>query len=132
MTQNRFSMHLMTVWGERAGDPRLPKWLRLASLAFSCHDMNGHAPFTPGEISLVLSSVDDQTGEILPMDKSNLQRALRKAIEFGWLTEASSTRCLVVPAHAIEGGRPHRSDRPCPFHTRKRSSRQKPGLRAVS
>ena len=113
-----WSRHYQHVWQERAGDAQMPYWLRVAALAYGSHRANGHARFKAGEIALVLGTVDTVTGEISPMDRANVQRAIRKATEFGWLTEASGSTCLVVPGHAIAGGKGN-PFAPCPQHSRK-------------
>ena len=65
-----WARHYHEVWQERAGDDRLPAWLRVASLAFGSHLDNGHARFNRGEIALILGKVDPDTGEVLPFDRS--------------------------------------------------------------
>lgn len=121
---NAWARHYQSIWHERAGDRTLPAWLRVACLAFGAHAANGHANFGAGQIGLVLGSVDQATGEIRPMDKHNVQRAITKAVQFGWLAESSGARCLVVPGHAITGGL-GRADAACPQHRRRRGVSQK-------
>lgn len=106
MTRRRFSMHQLNVWEERSGDPRIPQWLRVTSLAYGMHDETGHTRFLPGQVGLVLGHVDPITGQIVEADKANVQRAIRKAVEFGWLASGSGSLCLIVPEHAVSGGRP--------------------------
>lgn len=118
--RNPWSRHYQNVWQERAGDARLPAWLRIASLAYGSHAANGHAQFKAGEIGLVLGSVDRVSGVITPMHKSNVQRALNKAIEYGWLGQTSRSTCLVVPGHAVVGGMGKASDE-CPQNHRTRT-----------
>lgn len=122
--QVTWARHYQHVWQERAGDASLPYWLRVAALAYGSHKANGHATFKPGAIGLVLASVDTTTGELKPMHKANVQRAIRAAIEVGWLTPDSGSTCLVVPGHAIAGGKGNpRAE--CPQHKRRaRSSHQ--------
>lgn len=116
--ENPFAMHYQSVWLERVADRRFPAWARVAFLAFGSHKANGHARFKPGQVGLLLGAVNPDTGEVKPMDKHNVQRAIRVAIESGWLREGSSSLCLVVPAHAIRGGE-GRAHAPCPLHETK-------------
>lgn len=126
-----WSRHYQDVWQERSGDRRLPTWLRVTSLAYGSHSANGHAPFKAGEIALVLAVVDTETGEIAPMQKANVQRAINKAVEYGWLLPESGSTCLVVPGHAVAGGL-GKPDAPCPqTHRSRRVSHSVTHLRAV-
>lgn len=113
-----WSRHYLDVWHERAGDPRFPLWFRVAALAYGGHDSTGHARFKPGEIGLLLGSIDTTTGEWREMHKSNVQRVIAKAVEFGLLAPESGSLCLVVPAHAIHGG-VGGNGQECPLHKRK-------------
>lgn len=116
--QNPWAKHYQAVWHERTADRRLPAWLRVAFLAYGAHKANGHAQFKPGDISLVLGSLNQTTGEIKPMDKHNVQRAISAAVESGWLSSGSSSLCLIVPAHAVQGGIGNATAE-CPIHKRK-------------
>lgn len=94
-------------------------WLRVASLAYGKHRANGHANFRPGEVAVILSSIDTTTGEITKPSRQSVGRAIRVAVEYGWLAAGSSSCCLVVPGHAVQGGlgSPHET---CKVHNRKR------------
>jgi hypothetical protein len=96
-----WARHFQGPWQERAGDRRFPDWFRVSALAYGTHRANRHANFEPGQIGLILGRPDAHG--IKPLDKGSVQRAIRKAIEYGFLAPASSSRCL-VPAHAVEGG----------------------------
>ena len=98
--QKSWSRHYQDVWEERAGDPRLPKWMRVAALAYGMHRANGHACFPPGAIALVLGKPNG--GDVVK--EPNVGRIIKRAVEYGFLGEGSTSRCLIVPAHAIEGG----------------------------
>ena len=115
-----WARHYQHEWQERAGDRRLPYWLRVAALAYGSHADNGHARFKRGEVALVLGELDKETGEIRPY--ANTRRAIDTAVEYGWLEPDSFWGCLVVPAHAIKKGQ-HGRRRPCPIHV-KRQERQ--------
>jgi hypothetical protein len=118
-----WARHYQNVWGERAGDASYPMWLRVASAAYGSHRANGHAQYARGALALVLGHVDKTTGEIVPLDRSNLRRAIQTAVEFGWLARQSTARCLVVPAHAIDGGLGGSPHQECPQHSRSRGGR---------
>lgn len=100
MTGRSLRLETPNVWEERSGDSRLPQWLRVTSLAYGMHDETGHARFLPGQVGLVLGHVDPITGQIVEADKANVQRAIRKAVEFGWLASGSGSLCLIVPERA--------------------------------
>jgi hypothetical protein len=117
-----WAKHYQSAWHERTADDRLPLWLRVAFLAFGSHRANGHARFKAGEVGEIFGTVDPETGEIRPLDKHNIQRAIRSAVARGWLADGSSSLCLVVPAHAIAGGPGYESEK-CPLHTRKTKRR---------
>ncbi len=110
-----WARHYQHVWEERSGSPRLPMWLRVAALAYGKHGANGHAPFAAGEVALALSSVQPNTGNITTPARQNVRRAIDVAMEYGFLAPGSSSRCLIVPHHAIEGGIGN-AYAPCPFH----------------
>lgn len=120
MTRIRpWSRHYLDVWHERAGDPRFPLWFRVAALAYGGHDATGHARFKPGELALILGTIDTSTGEWRTLHKSNVQRVIAKAVEFGLLAPESGSLCLVVPSHAIHGGVGGNGTVVCPLHKRK-------------
>lgn len=114
-TRNPWGRHYQTVWEERAGDPRMPLWFRVIALAYGKHRANGHAMFKAGQVGLVLGRADPVTGELVPLDRGNVSRAIRTAVEYGLLDKSSGSRCLVVPGHAIEGGLGSPFE-PCPQH----------------
>lgn len=117
-TESRpWARHYQDEWASRAGDPRLPHWLRVTALAYSSHTDNGHARFKRGEVALILGRVDATTGEIQP--HRNVARVIGEAIAYGWLAADSFWGCLVVPAHAIKKGS-HGTASPCPIHVKRR------------
>ena len=117
--ESPWARHYQDVWHERSGDWRLPKWLRVAALAYGAHENNGHARFKRGEVALVLGSVDHETGEVIPLDRRNLHRVIQDAITYGWLMPESTARCLIVPAHAVKKGPIGGPVKPCPIHVRR-------------
>jgi hypothetical protein len=114
---NPWAQHYQSVWQERAGNPRFPLWLRVAALAYGKHKANGHANFRQGEVATILRTVDVATGVITDPDRQHVHRAIRVAVEYGWLAPGSRTTCLVVPAHAVGGGEGN-AFAPCPVHER--------------
>lgn len=100
--EHPWAKHYQHAWAERSGDPNLPDWLRVAALAYGKHSANGHASFAPGDLALVLGTIDRETGELRP--SRNVSRAIQTAVRYGWLATGSRTRCLVVPAFAVSGG----------------------------
>jgi hypothetical protein len=98
-----YGMHFHHVWLERAKDPRLPGYLRVAAVAYGRHLGNGHAPLGEGELAHLLGVRDPATGSWRA--NANVNRSIRTAIDYGLLAPGSSRRCLVVPINAIWGGR---------------------------
>lgn len=117
-----WSMHFHNEWLERAQDPRLPPWFRVMALAYARHHRNGHARFRPGEMAEMLVTLNPRTKELVPMNKHNVQRAILNAVEFGLIAESSGSLCLVVPAHAVEGGVQGRPEDSCPLEAQHRSA----------
>lgn len=118
-----WARHFQDDWQARAGDPRLPYWLRVAALAYGSHGNNGHARFKRSEVALVLGTVDKRTGEVRPYP--NVRRAIADAVEYGWLEEGSFWGCLIVPAHSVKKG-DWASRTPCPLaakHKERRANR---------
>ncbi|GAB3253365.1 hypothetical protein GCM10027425_12560 [Alteromonas gracilis] len=115
-----WARHYQDDWHGRAGDPRMPYWLRVAALAYGSHAENGHARFKRGEISLILGAVDTETGEFRRF--TNVAREIGRAVEFGWLEDGSYWGCLIVPAHSIRKGELGRRPKPCPLTAKHRRS----------
>lgn len=111
-----WARHFQDDWQARAGDPRLPYWLRVAALAYGSHADNGHARFKRGEVALILGTMDKATGEVRPF--ANVRREIARAVEFGWLEPGSYWACLIVPAHSIKKGEMGARNRPCPLAQR--------------
>jgi hypothetical protein len=113
--QSLWARQYQQPWRERAEDESLPLWLRVACVAFGYHEPNGHTPMKPGELAVKVGRVNTSTGEVRPVEKRNLQRAINAAIDKGWISKASGSLCLVVPEHAVDtllAG----YDRACPRH----------------
>ncbi|WP_156409030.1 hypothetical protein [Mycobacterium sp. Root265] len=88
---------------ERASDPALPLWLRVAALAFGRHRLNGHANFAMGELGKLLGKPGPD-GKPKPISNSAVANAISKAKKHGFIAEDSMARCLVVPRHAVTLG----------------------------
>lgn len=125
--QRPWSRHYQDEWQSRAGDQRLPYWLRVAALAYGSHQDNGHAKFKRGEIALILGTPDGDGG-ITPL--ANVGRAIADAVEYGWLASESFWGCLVVPAHAAKKG-PLGHNQPCPIHVKRSRTAPEPESRTL-
>jgi hypothetical protein len=100
---NSWARHYQSVWLERSQDSSLPYWLRVVGLAYGRHNANGHAPFGPGEIGLLLAKPLTK-GEAKPLSDSAVSNAIREAKKKEFIARESMARCLVVPPHAVTGG----------------------------
>lgn len=118
-----WARHYQDDWQSRAGDPRMPHWLRVASLAYGSHTDNGHAKFKRSEVALILGTVDRETGEVKPY--ANVRRAIAEAVAYGWLEEGSYWGCLIVPAHSIRRGDLSRKPAPCPLSANHKERRNR-------
>jgi hypothetical protein len=114
--ENPFAMHRQSFWEEQAATLPLA-WQRLGAIAFATHKGNGHANFKSGELGMMLGKPGPEGWEALsPQHVSNLISTAKKA---GWLAAESSSRCLVVPHHAIQGGLGSANEK-CAVHHGKR------------
>lgn len=114
-----WARHYQDVWHERSGDWRLPRWLRVVSLAYGAHDNAGHARFKRGELALILATVEQETGAVIPLSRQRVHEAVRQSVELGFLSDGSIPMCLIVPAHdVIKGSLDHRPTA-CPIHLRR-------------
>ena len=102
-----FAFHDQAMWQARAADARLPKWLRVSSIAYATNRANGHAEFRQGELARTLG---------VPSQEAS--RAVRRAVELGWLSPGSGLRCLIMPLGVRYG--PGKADAPCSHHHRDR------------
>ena len=107
------SRHNQEVWQRRAGEPWLPKWLRVAALAYGAHGNNGHATFKRGDVAITLGDPGH------PLDRRRLHEHISQAIEFGWLMPGSTSMCLIVPPDAVDKGPIGAPKKPCPVHRRR-------------
>lgn len=85
-TEPLWSTPIQHIWRERAQNHDLPLWLRVACYA-EAGAVHGHRALTPEQLHQAL----DPT-----MDKAMISRAIRTAVDYGWLHPASSARCLVL------------------------------------
>ena len=79
-------------WEYRARTLRQPLWLRVACMSYARVGANGHAGFRPGELARILGDKHRQA----------IDRAVRTAIEYGWLDETSCSECLIPPGDFVE------------------------------
>jgi hypothetical protein len=101
-------------WQEQARNPSVDLWLRVTFLAFGTHKRNGHSAFYNWK------EIADKTttqSKAAPDDGGRqIRRAIDTAIERGFLSTQSHTRCLVVPPHWISGGTTGRENAKCNRH----------------
>ncbi len=81
-----------------------PLVTRVFFAAMGRASQNGHAHFRRGELADVLGSVDTTTGEVRRQGGSLVTRAIRLAERRGYLTEGSTTTCLLLPSTKFRGG----------------------------
>lgn len=116
--EHPWSRHYQEGWGQISG-PGRPLFLRLVGLAYYGHRLNGHTPFAPGELrEHLLVDVNEVTGEVTMPTSSAVNNAIRTAVRYGFLNEASQTsrqRCLVVPWF-VTGGVRGKPDEGCDRH----------------
>lgn len=117
-----WSIFYQQPWHVDSLNPRFPLPLRVAFLAFSAHRANGHANFGRGEVSKVLSHVDE-SGALVAADRRTVSRAIAQAVDFGMLEAGSHSMCLIVPKHRVFAGRGNPSA-PCDRHSDGRMKRQ--------
>lgn len=78
-------------WEQRALELTQPLWLKVACMAYARVGANGHAQFDRGELAALMGKC-----------RQDIDRAIRTAVERGWLGEASCTECLMPPGDFIE------------------------------
>jgi hypothetical protein len=109
-TLNWWAMHRQSVWLERSATPSLPDWIRVAARAFACHKADGRAQFSAHDLSDFLGAPGGD-GEWQRISAPQVSNAIKLAKKAGWIAEESNARCLVVPPHAVQGGRGMRNPR---------------------
>jgi hypothetical protein len=112
---NTYDLQYQAVWRERAVDfdHASPLWYRVMCLAYGSHRRNGHATFAPGEIAKKLHASSD----------SRVSDAIAEAKSRGLIDARSTSRCLIVPPHAIILG-PGDANEPCAYCEGKRVGRR--------
>ncbi len=86
----------------QAMNPKCPDWQRVAFAAWARVTRQGIATFAPGELAEAAAKLDPVTGELVPL--SNARRALRDAIQHGWLAAGSDTETVQVPLEVLSVG----------------------------
>lgn len=111
-----WTKHAQIVWENRGADTRLPLWMRVACLAYGNHEANLHACYKRGDLQMILGTPATDTSPSRKALRQHVHSAIQTAVEYGWLASGSCARCLVVPAHAVEGPRPGNPLKRCPIH----------------
>ncbi|MZE50119.1 hypothetical protein GTY86_02055 [Streptomyces sp. SID5770] len=85
-----------------AENTRLPLFVRLVFLTEARMNRIGHAEFATGELESLLPTLDRRTGEIRNPSQNTVCKAIRIAIDEGFLSAESSARCLVLGGHDVQ------------------------------
>ncbi|MGE2692219.1 hypothetical protein [Mycolicibacterium pulveris] len=108
-----WTRHYQIEWEARLTNPAFkdkgPVWMKLVCLAYARHHANGHATFKPGELA-----------SILGVPRQRVTEGIAVAVSYGFLSDESCSRCLVVPSHAIQGPQGNVYE-PCMVNHKKRS-----------
>jgi hypothetical protein len=108
-----------TEWQERADALAQPLWLKVSCLAYANVQANGHATFNRGVLAR-------STGK----SRQDIDRAIRTAIEYGWLHPASCSECLVPPGNFVEMGFGSKR-KVCPIHTVSKNENVEPSKKIM-
>jgi hypothetical protein len=92
---------------DRARSLRQPLWLKVSYMAYSRVGANGCAPFPKRE----------ELAKLLGKRRQDIDRAIRTAIGYGFLEEASCAECLCPPGDFVESGMGS-SRKECAVHPR--------------
>lgn len=76
-------------------------------------------------------SKPDPDGLLVPADRRTVYRAIREAVELGFLAEGSKALCLIVPNHRIRGGMGD-ENAPCDRHPSPSARARRTYLKAAS
>ena len=95
-----WAAHAQDHWLVMAGRPNFPDYLRVVFVAYGRHHANGHALLDRGELAYFLVRQDGT----LP-DRRIVWRAVREAVDLGFLVAGSQLLCLIVGSHDVQGGR---------------------------
>ena len=90
-------------WAQRSDIT--PRAMRVLFAAMGRIDSAGHARWAPGELALVLGSVEQMTGVIVPAARSAVSDAIAVAKRLGMVADDSTARCLVLPDTAFQKAR---------------------------
>lgn len=99
------------VWGKldrrwlagQVSNPDNIEWQRVAWAAWLRVGFDGVATFARGELAEVAAGVDAQTGEVSKL--TNAPRAVKRAVENGWLEPGSTTTRVVVNGNVYGVGK---------------------------
>jgi len=109
-----WAAHAQDHWLVMAGRPNFPDYLRVVFVAYGRHHANGHALLDRGELAYFLVRQDGT----LP-DRRIVWRAVREAVDLGFLVAGSQLLCLIVGSHDVQGGRGNPDSRCRRDHTRR-------------
>jgi hypothetical protein len=97
--------HYREFWEKQAltTNPSIPLVVRIFSLAYGRHDANGHTPFGAGDLrrTLIKSAPTAERPASLFSYRA-INKAIKQAVDFGYLDAGSSQRCLIVPRGQIQ------------------------------
>lgn len=128
--ENPWLMHRQIGWEPRIYDTAFPYWFRVWAVANARCAPNLHAEFETGELAKLLGKRKED-GSIEAVDRRDLDKYIKQAIERELLDGISCVKCLVLPAHAV-GCRLPGAYSPCDYHTGEASKVRKPvGTRRI-
>jgi hypothetical protein len=124
ITQSPFLMSIQIGWEPQIYNTDLPYWHRVWAVAMARSQPNMHTPLQPGELAKLLGKPQSD-GTIKSVDRRDLHRYVKQAVEMKLLDETSCVRCLVLPETTTACRLPgFRS--PCGYHTGKSSKIKRP------
>lgn len=124
ITESPWLMSIQIGWEAQIYNSKLPYWMRVYAVAMGRSDPNLHTPLEPGELAKLLGHKQPD-GSIQPLDRRDLHKYVKRAVDLQLLDEASSLRCLVLPAATIACRRPG-FRKSCAHHSGAASKAKKP------
>lgn len=117
-------MSIQSGWEAQIYNSALPHWMRVYAVAMGRSEPNLHTPLESGELAKLLGH-KQADGSIKPLDRRDLNRYVKRAVDLQLLDEASSVRCLVLPVSTMACRRPG-FRKACSYHTGAASKVKKP------
>jgi hypothetical protein len=124
LSESPFLLSPQIGWEPQIANSDLPNWLRVFAVAMARSEANLHSPFESGELAELLGKTQ-RDGSTKAVDRRDLDKYVKRAVEKGFLDEASSVRCLVLP-ESRTACRRRGYQKPCAYHTGKASKIKKP------